>query len=293
MSSQPQDASTQASSSAAAEQASATQAANAATAQTNSNNQLSTLFGTYNPTTNTYSGGTESQFLNPNSMNTTGLTGSFSNAYNNEANQTAQTAQNAVSTSQQNAADHGMGASPAGYTADQQRQAYQTQAATNGNNYSNLFGAQNTQAVNQYNTANSLLSNSQMNNQSSATANNSGAAGTNTSLYGTASQQVPSALSTALTGVAGLAGGAGSIITGVNSCWVAAEVFDGWDDPRTIDVRGWIFGKFAQSWYGKLIASLYLRAGERTAAAIRRFPVLRVAFLPIFNAALKQARKGR
>ena len=162
------------------------------------------------PQTNQYSGGTESQYLNPSSMTQNGLTGNFASAYNTEANTNAQGAKNAVQTSQmQNANSQGQGRTPIGYQADQARQAYQTEAQNNAANYSGLYGAQNTQAVNQYNNANGMLAASANQNQNSATANNNTAAGTNTNLYGTASQQTPTALGTIL-GAAGTLAGAGA-----------------------------------------------------------------------------------
>lgn len=209
MASKPQDAATQTAASAGAQNASTVASQNSATAQNTANNQVSTLFGTYNPSTNQYSGGTESAALNPSSMNSTGLTGPFANAYSAEANTNAQGAKNAVSTAEQNAASHGQGATPTGFGQNQQREAYQTQAQNNATNYSGLFGQQNTQAVNQFNNANSLLAASANQNQNSATANNNTAAGTNTSLYGTASQQTPTALGTIL-GAAGTLAGAGA-----------------------------------------------------------------------------------
>lgn len=207
MSSQPQDSATQSASSAAAQNASTVASQNSAIAQNNANNMTSTLFGTYNPATNQYSGGTESGFLSPSSLNQTGLTGSYANAYNTEANAGALNAQQAVGTTMQNLNSRGMGATPAGFAADQQRQAYQTQAQNNATNYSGLFGTQQGQAETNYANANNLLSGSSNTNQSAATANNNTAAGTNTSLYGTASQQKPTALGTIL-GTAGTLGGA-------------------------------------------------------------------------------------
>jgi hypothetical protein len=189
-----QDKSTQKVASSGAESAAATQAANAGTAQTSSTNQQNSLFGAYDPSSNTYSGGSESPFLSPTSLDTTGLTGSYQNLYTNQANQQAQAVQQAVATSQQNAANHGMGQTPAGYGADQERQAYQTQATNNGTNYANAFTGQHNEAVDQYQKANAMLGQTQAQNQGSATANNSGAAGTNSSLYGTASQQKQNAL---------------------------------------------------------------------------------------------------
>lgn len=283
MASQPQDAATQTASSQAAQQASATQAANAATAQTNSNNQQTSLFGTYNPATNTYSGGSESAALNPASENTTGLTGSYANEYGTQANTTAQGAKNAVSTSLAEGNSRGQGIVPIGYQADQARQAYQTQAGQNATNYATDFGAQHQEAVNAYNTANGLLANTQTQNQNSATANNAGAAGTNTSLYGTASQQTPTALGTVLGTAGTLAGAAGNAF-----CWIAAEIFGGWHEPRTIAVREWLMQNFADHW----LLSLYRKYGERTAKAIRRHRSLRWIFTGLCSLALRQARKA-
>lgn len=289
MASKAQDQSTQTAASAGAQQASATQAANAATAQTNSNNQQSTLFGQYNPATNSYSGGTESAALSPASQNTTGLTGSYASLYNNQANQTAQGAQQAVGTTEQNLASRGMGATPAGFAADQQRQAYQTQAGQNGTNYATDFGAQHTEAVNAYNTANGLLANTQAQNQNSATANNAGAAGTNTSLYGTASQQTPTALGTILGTAGTLAGAAATAYAGGGKpCWVAAEIFGGWHEPRTMLVREWLMKNFSGHWLMKL----YIRFGERLALEVRRHRSARWIFTRVFNALLRQARKA-
>jgi hypothetical protein len=74
-------------------------------------------------------------------------------------------------------------------------------------------------------------------------------------------------------------------------CWVAAELYGGWNDPRTLSVRGWIFGDFAKTWLGKILCPLYLRFGERTAALIRKRPILRKPFRALFDVALRKAAK--
>jgi hypothetical protein len=209
VSSSAQDKGTQTAASTAAQSAASTQATNAAVAQNTAQNQTSTLFGTYDPTTNKYTGGTESANLSPTALNANGLSGSYASLYKTQADQTAQGAKEAVGTSLQNAASHGMGATPAGYTADMERKAYQDQAGQNSTNYSTDFGNQNAQNVSLYNNANQMLANSANQNQNSATANNSGAAGTNTSLYGTASQQVQSPWAAVL-GTVGTLAGAGA-----------------------------------------------------------------------------------
>lgn len=285
MASKPVDQSTQTAASSGAQNASTVASQNSATAQNTANNQISTLFGTYNPQTNQYSGGTESQYLNPSSMNQPSLTGSFANAYGTEANTNAQGAQNAVRTSQQQADANGQGKTPIGYQADQARQAYQQEAQNNATNYSGLFGAQNTQAVNQYNNANQMLAASANQNQNSATANNNTAAGTNTSLYGTASAQTPTALGSVL----GAAGALGSAAIGKIPCWIAAEIYGGWYDPRTVTIRQWLMENFEGHW----LLNLYIRFGERMAIMVREHRPMRWFFTRIFNHFLRLARKAK
>lgn len=209
MSSKPQDATTQAAASTGAQANDATLDANAAQNQTFANNSRSSLFGTWDPTTNQYTGGSESQYLNPASLNTTGLTGSYDNLYNTQANQTAQGAQQAVGSTIQNLQSRGMGATPAGFAADQQRQAFQTQAGQNGQNYATDFGNQHAEAVNQYNLANTMLSNNGTGAGTLSSTENTNAAGNYSGLYGTASTQTPTALGTIL-GTAGTLAGAGA-----------------------------------------------------------------------------------
>ena len=92
---------------------------------------------------------------------------------------------------------------------------------------------------------------------------------------------------------AGAAAGAaakGAAGAAAKGCWIAAELYGGWNDPRTIDVRRWLFNDFVKSWYGWIICSLYEWQGERVAEWIHRWPMLRRVFLPLFNKALNKAR---
>jgi hypothetical protein len=101
-------------------------------------------------------------------------------------------------------------------------------------------------------------------------------------------------LGNSFAGSFGQAGGQAAVgaIKAAAGCWIAAELYGGWDDPRTIDVRKWLFGPFRSSWYGYILTDLYTWRGEWMAAQIKRHPVLRKLFLPIFNAALAKAREG-
>jgi hypothetical protein len=297
MGSSPADSATASAASSAQEANNAQLAANATAAQTAANNSYNSLFGTYNPTTGTYSGGSESQFLNPALLNQTSLNGTFLNSYNTQANANAQNAQNSVGSVLQNMNSRGMGKTPDGYDATLALDAYQNQATTNGQAYQNALSGQNAQAEANYGAATQSLQNAAAGEQSAANADLSTASGSNDSLYGTAEQQVASPWATAAGAIGGVAGGVGSIVGANGSsgkgCWVAAELFDGWDDPRTIIVRSYLFGPFAETFLGKHICALYLKFGERLAEGIRKHPVLRAVFLPIFNLALRQARKWK
>jgi hypothetical protein len=95
------------------------------------------------------------------------------------------------------------------------------------------------------------------------------------------------------TGVINSLANAGSAAAGLGvkipGCWVAAEVYCGWLDPRTVLVRKWIFTEFVKSRVGRVVANLYLRFGERTADAIRKHAILRRPFKALFDCALRKA----
>lgn len=77
-------------------------------------------------------------------------------------------------------------------------------------------------------------------------------------------------------------------------CWIAAELYGGWGDPRVHAVRGWIFGPFRRRWYGRWLAAAYLRWGERGARAIRRSDWLRRVARLVFDRALEASKwEGR
>jgi hypothetical protein len=94
--------------------------------------------------------------------------------------------------------------------------------------------------------------------------------------------------------VGSMASGAGSMGLGFGAgqkfgCWIAAEVYHGWLDPRTVAVRNWIFGDFQKKRAGRILGRAYLRYGARIAGLIRRMPVLRQPFKALFDCALREA----
>ena len=84
---------------------------------------------------------------------------------------------------------------------------------------------------------------------------------------------------------------AAGAVGGLLLCWVAAELYGGWMEPRAVLVRTYLRDVLHKKWYGWPLVELYVLVGEKTAAAIRKFPFLRRIFLPIFNLALAKARK--
>ena len=77
--------------------------------------------------------------------------------------------------------------------------------------------------------------------------------------------------------------------TGKLSCWIAAELFGGWEDPRTILVREWLWVELAKSLAGALLLKAYMRYGESIAAQLRTKRWLRKAMQYVFLGALRRA----
>ena len=74
-------------------------------------------------------------------------------------------------------------------------------------------------------------------------------------------------------------------------CWIAAELWGGWEDPRTIRVRHWLSTEFRARWYGPFVLAVYARWGELAAKAIREKRWLRWIFNVIFEKALRSAQR--
>ncbi len=73
-------------------------------------------------------------------------------------------------------------------------------------------------------------------------------------------------------------------------CWVAAELYGGWQDPRTISVRRWLYTEFIKSFYGKFILGLYTKFGRQVAQYIKTHRRTRAVFQYIFDKALEKAQ---
>ena len=98
-------------------------------------------------------------------------------------------------------------------------------------------------------------------------------------------QNPPSAISQLLGGLGSGAGQAGTMMLMskllpiiMAGCWVAAEVFNGWDDERTHQARYFI-NNIAPRWFKEF----YLKHGEKIAQFIHDKPIFKMALRPLFE----------
>ena len=76
-------------------------------------------------------------------------------------------------------------------------------------------------------------------------------------------------------------------------CWIA-EVIYGIDAPRTLLVRGWLTECYErrEPW-SMVVVPLYGCFGQHVAAIVRRYPILKSVFRPLFDIAVQRAHKDR
>lgn len=101
--------------------------------------------------------------------------------------------------------------------------------------------------------------------------------------WGAVAGAAGSVLGAALNPISPIAKGIGTAIG--NVCWIAAELYGGWQEPRTVLIRRWLIENFTGHW----LLNLYVRYGERTAGIIRRHRPVRWIFMRLFNQFLRLA----
>lgn len=75
-------------------------------------------------------------------------------------------------------------------------------------------------------------------------------------------------------------------------CWIAAELYDGWDDPRTKLIQKWLVDVYEKTTDGAPIVAAYRKYGERLASKLRSSERLRNFFVPLFDRALQLATES-
>lgn len=97
------------------------------------------------------------------------------------------------------------------------------------------------------------------------------------------------AFATGLGGTAGKAAGAGLTALAVG-CWIAARLWNGWNDDRTVMMRLWLSFEFSKTKRGAWLTRFYARHGEFIADKLMpRSTALTWALGKVFAAALKRA----
>ena len=66
-------------------------------------------------------------------------------------------------------------------------------------------------------------------------------------------------------------------------CWIAAEVYGGWDNPRVSTVRNYLLDWADRSFIGKLVVKAYVKFGERVAKLVKASPMLKSIFHNLFE----------
>jgi len=90
-----------------------------------------------------------------------------------------------------------------------------------------------------------------------------------------------------------LAQGAGAAAGAyAGGCWIAEALY-GENDPRTHLLRSWLNDEFKRTMLGRVVMAFYLRYGQRIAAIAKRSRMLRAVLRPLFELALKHARRDR
>ena len=84
--------------------------------------------------------------------------------------------------------------------------------------------------------------------------------------------------------------GGGNLTETMKLCWIAARLYGGWSNPRTIIVRTWLNAEFAQGFWGGLVMAIYGRFGRRIADEwMPQSKMLTRALKWVFDRALKRA----
>lgn len=83
----------------------------------------------------------------------------------------------------------------------------------------------------------------------------------------------------------------GSLLTAAGECWVAAELYGGWEDRRTCAVRFWLRHFYSKTFVGWIFVNLYHRYGIWAASKVRKYRLIRSLVKPLFDWFLLQAGK--
>ena len=107
----------------------------------------------------------------------------------------------------------------------------------------------------------------------------SGAATTAGGAASTSAYQVAEAANSPWNAAFGALGAVGAGAATKIPCWIAAEIYGGWYDPRTILIRRWLTANYEGYW----LLNLYRRFGKQVAGMVRKHRAVRWFFTRVFN----------
>ena len=84
---------------------------------------------------------------------------------------------------------------------------------------------------------------------------------------------------------------AGTAASFAAMCWIAASLWNGWNDRRTRMVQFWLRNTYSKTFIGGIFCRLYAKYGERVAVQVRKRSSVRAAVTPLFNWFLLQAQE--
>lgn len=232
--------------------------------------------------------GVLNQFLNPSSLNVTSPTGVYAQQYTNAKNTLgSQYAQNA-SNIKSNAAQSGFGANtPAGFTQTEMNQNANALANATGQAFEQATTQQYQDALKNFWNSVGVAQNAMNEGESGALQGYGSAANTYQNLYGDAGKNsFLSQVGGFLGNLGQLGGGVGAAAKGLGSCWVAAELYGGWEAPEVHAIRAWL----ARTWYMRAFREFYRQYGERWARLIAHRPLARRLTRVLFDTFLRRAR---
>lgn len=83
-----------------------------------------------------------------------------------------------------------------------------------------------------------------------------------------------------------------AMMEGAGMCWIAASLWNGWTDRRTVMVRYWLKNVYSKTFIGGIFCWLYSRYGERVAKQVRERRQVRSAVSPLFSWFLLKAQEA-
>jgi hypothetical protein len=111
------------------------------------------------------------------------------------------------------------------------------------------------------------------------------------SAAGTTAAQIASEDNSWINAAIGAGATLGGAAIGKIPCWIAAELWGGWNEPRVTLLRAWMIRRADAGCTARCLLRIYLKFGRRIADMMRRRPALRRTMDVIFSWMLRRAQR--